>query len=164
MKNHIIDATITAETITNVNTGLSGIEQEIATFSIVLDAAQRKHSLRIGTRNETFCREMIDLAREHPQLIPAAIDLAAIERDIAARDTLTPMLFRLKALTRQVEDTHIALGVDIYNGSRAMYKAVKPLGLISGVAEIITRIGQRFAGQGRRKPAPETGSLDSSTL
>jgi hypothetical protein len=164
MKNYIIDATITAETITNISGGLTGIEQEIATFALTLDAAQRKHSLRIGTRNETFCREMMDLAQDRPELFPAGIDLAALERDVAARDKLTPILFRLKALTRQVEDTHIALGVDIYNGTRAMYKAVKPLALINGVAEIIARIGQRFAGQGRRKPAPETGSLDSSTL
>ena len=164
MKNHIIDATISAESLTSVNTALTDIEQEIATYAVALDEAQRKHSLRIGTRNEPFCREMLELARERPELVPAGIDSAALQRDLLARDQLTPILFRLKALTRQVEDTHVALGVDLYNGCRALYKAIKPLALINGVVEIVARIGLRFAKQGRRKVEPQTGNLNSSTL
>jgi hypothetical protein len=83
------------------------------------------------------------------------------ERPVAREQQLTPVLFHLKALTRQVEDTHNALGIDLYNGCRALYKAIKPIALINGVADLIARIGQRFARQGRRKATPKTVSTDS---
>lgn len=158
MKNHIIDATITPETLTTLTTAVTTLQQTLATFGVSLDETQRKHSLHIGTRNETFCREILELAQERPELVPAGISAAALVRDLVAREQLTPILFQLKALTRQVEDTHNALGIDLYNGCRALYKAIKPIALINGVADLIARICQRFARQGRRKTTPETVS------
>ncbi len=164
MKNHIIDATIAPESLTSMTTAVTTLSTEIDTFGINLDDTQRKHSQKMGTRNETFAREMVEFARQYPHLKPAGIDFAAIERDLVARDQITPVLFQLKALTRTLEDTHLALGVDLFNGTRGMYMAVKPIAAINGVQDIIDRIGLRFAGQGRRPAAPAPGSMDSSGL
>ncbi|MHA3772928.1 hypothetical protein ACXR0O_15445 [Verrucomicrobiota bacterium sgz303538] len=162
MKNHIIDITIGAEDNTAMATAVTTLTTKVANFGIHLDDAQRKHSQKMGTRNETFAREMVEFARQHPNLVPAGIDFAAIERDLTARDQLTALLFNLKALTRTVEDTHTALGVDLFNGTRGMYKAVKPIALINGVQDIISRIGQRFEGQGKRKAEPALSSTTPS--
>ena len=164
MKNHIVDATIGAETLLAMNTALGNLNTEITAFAVHMNEAQRKHNQKIGTRNETFAREMLEFARQHTNLSPAGIDLTALQRDLVARDQLTPILFRLKALTRQVEDTHIAMGVDLFNGARALYKGVKPIALINGVQDIITHIGLRFASQGRKKTTPPPTSIDSSEL
>ena len=164
MKNHILDITITAESLTDMTGAATTLSTEVATFSVNLDEAQRKHSMKIGTRNETFARDMVEFARQYPQLIPTGINFAAIERDLIARDQVTPVLFQLKALTRTLEDTHLALGIDLFNGTRGMYMAVKPIAEINGVQDIIEHIGQRFAGQGRRPTAPAPSSIDSSGL
>jgi hypothetical protein len=160
MKNHLIDATITAESHTAMLASLTTLATALAPVGIHLDDAQRKHYQHIGTRNETFSRDMLSLATERPELVPAGISLAALQRDLTAREQLTPILFQLQALTRLVEDTHTALGIDLYNGGRAMYKAVKPIALINGVADIIARIGQRFArpSKAATTPPPEGGS------
>jgi len=92
------------------------------------------------------------------------VDFAAIERDLTARDQITPMLLELKALVRCLEAPHTALGVNLFNGTRGMYMAMKPIAEINGVQDVIGRIGQRFAGQGKRKEAPDTVSLESSGL
>jgi len=164
MKNHLIDITIAAESRTAMTTSVANLNTEISAFGINLDDAQRKHSQKLGTRNETFAREMLEFARQHPNLIPAGIDITAIQRDLDARDAITPVLFQLKALVRTLEDTHTALGVDLFNGTRAFYKAVKPIALINGVQDIIKRIGQRFANQGPRKAQPTPESVNSSGL
>ena len=164
MKNHLIDVTIAPESITGIAAGITSIKAEVSTFSLKMDDAQRKHSQKIGTRNETFAREMLEFARQRPDLRPGGIDFAAIERDLTARDQVTPMLLELKALVRCLEDTHTALGVDLFNGTRGMYMAMKPIAEINGVQDVIDRIGQRFVGQGRRKKAPDTISLESSGL
>jgi hypothetical protein len=160
MKNHLIDATITAESVTTMAASLTTLLAEITPVGIHLDASQRKHYQHLGTRNETFSREILDLAQERPELVPAGISLIALQRDIAAREALTPILFQLKAITRLVEDTHTALGMDLYNGSRALYKAIKPIALINGVADIIARIGQRFAR--RSKPVSSTTTTNGT--
>ena len=121
------------------------------------DDAQRKHSQKMGTRNETFAREMLEFAGQNPNLIPAIINVAELQRDLLAREQITPILFQVEALARTLRDTHTALGVDLYNGTRAMYKTVKPLAAINGVQDVIKRIGLRFAELGKRKttPAPD---------
>ncbi len=129
-----------------------------------MDDAQRKHSQKIGTRNETIAREMMEFARQRPDLRPGGIDFAAIERDLTARDQITPMIHELKALVRCLEDTHTALGVDLFNGTRGMYMSMNPIAEINGVQDVIERIGQRFAGQGKRKKASDTTSQESSGL
>ncbi|MHA3774931.1 hypothetical protein ACXR0O_25710 [Verrucomicrobiota bacterium sgz303538] len=164
MKNHIIDITIAAESRTAMTTAVTNLNAEISTFAVRMDDAQRKHSQKMGTRNETFAREMLEFARQHPTLIPASIDLNALQRDLDAREEITPVLFQLRALTRALEDTHTALGVDLFNGTRAMYKSVKPIALISGVQDVIKRIGQRFANQGPRKAQPTPESVVPSGL
>jgi hypothetical protein len=164
MKNHIIDAVIGAESITSMTTAVTTLNTEVAEFGIHLDDAERKHSQKMGTRNETFAREMLEFARQYPALMPAGIDVAALQRDMVARDQVTPILFQLESLVRTLRDTHTALGVDMYNGTRALYRAVKPIAAINGVQDIISRIGQRFAGQGRKKTVPAAPSLDSSEL
>lgn len=158
MKNHIIDATITAESITTMTTAVTTLSTEVSEFGIHLDDAQRKHSQKMGTRNETFAREMLDFAAQYPSMIPASIGVADLQRDLVAREQITPILFQVEALARTLRDTHAALGIDLYNGTRAMYKTVKPLAAINGLQDVIGRIGLRFAAQGKRKtePAPET--------
>jgi len=123
------------------------LKMETAAFGINMDDAQRKHSLKIGIRNETFVRDMLEFARQRPDLMPAGINVAAFLRDLTARDQISPLVFQLEAILRTLKDSHIALGVDLYNGTRGLYKAVKPIAEINGVQDTIERIGQRFAGR-----------------
>ncbi|MHA3772349.1 hypothetical protein ACXR0O_12520 [Verrucomicrobiota bacterium sgz303538] len=164
MKNHIIDITIGAEDNTAMTTALTALTTKVGAFGIHMDDAQRKHSQKLGTRNETFTREMLEFARQYPSLVPTGIDIDAIQRDLTALDQVTPLLFQLEALSRTLRDTHTALGIDLFNGTRGFYKAVKPLAEINGVQDVLTRIGRRFAAQGRRKAESTPESLDSSAL
>jgi hypothetical protein len=163
MKNHIVDITIAAESLTTINAATATLNTQIDTFGIHLDESERKHSQKIGTRNESFAREMLDFAAQRPDLMPGGISVTALQRDRDARDQLTPILFQLQSLLRTLEDTHTALGVDFFNGTRALYKAVKPIAEINGVQDIVKQIGERFAGQGRRKstPVPTTPEISA---
>ncbi len=162
MKNHIIDATIAPESLTEMTAAVTTLNTEVGTFGIHLDETQRKHSMKLGTRNETFAREMLEFARQRPDLMPAGIDITAIQRDLAAMDQVTPLLFQLEALTRTLKDTHLALGIDLFNGTRGLYKAVKPIAEVNGVQDVIERIGQRFARRKRTSAEPASGSTEAS--
>jgi hypothetical protein len=162
MKNHIVDITIAAESALSMGTAVTTLNTEVSAFGAHLDDSERKHSQKMGTRNETFSREMLEFARQRPDLMPAGISVAALQRDLLARDQITPLLFQLEALVRTLQDTHTGLGVDLFNGTRALYKAVKPIAEINGVQDVISRIGQRFEGQGKKKKLPVENSTGSS--
>lgn len=155
MKKHLVDMTVSAESLTTALADITGLETFLEPIAFALDDDQRKRLQRLGLRNETFSRGVIELARQNPSLIPATIDLEALERDITARDQLLPVLFRINRMSRLLEDTVIALGVDAYEGARGLYKTMKITAEGSGVADDLAVLGRRFS-----RTAPATGETE----
>jgi hypothetical protein len=153
MKNHLIDVVLTPETLTTLTDTIATLNANVAEFSLSMDRAQRKRHAKLGLRNETFSRAILDLAGKRPEIVPATIDVAAVQRDLSAREQLLPLLWQLKSLTLLLENTTVALGIDIYEATRGIYKAAKVTAGISGTTAVLQEIGKRFANQGRRKPA-----------
>ncbi|MHA3770074.1 hypothetical protein ACXR0O_00890 [Verrucomicrobiota bacterium sgz303538] len=160
MKKQLIDITIAADDITAVTTALTTLQTKLS-FLLPLEEAERKRLRRLGLRNETFSLGVIDIAQGNPQVVPAGIDMAALQRDVAAREQLLPLLREMQRLTRLMEDTVILLGCDIYEGGRALYKTMKVVGELHGLSEVIAELGRRFAK--KRTTEPATGSTAAST-
>lgn len=158
MKKHLVDMTVSAESLTGALADITGLEGFVEPIAFTLDDDQRKRLQRLGLRNESFSRGVIELARQNPALVPAQLNLAAIERDVTARDTLLPVLFRINRIARFLEDTVIALGVDEYEGARALYKTMKITAAGSGVADDLEALGRRFA-----RTAPASGEAEPTT-
>ena len=159
MKKHLIDIVIAADDMTAATTHMTGLRQKLASALQILQDGDRNRVQHLGTRNETFSMAAVELARQHPQIIPAGIDMAALERDIAARQQLLPMLLNARQLTRMLEDTVAMLGVDIYNGGRAIYRSAQIVGDLYGLAEVVEQLSQHFA----RTPKEVTDPVSIST-
>lgn len=145
MKKHLIDIVIAAEDMTAAVTHMTGLHQKLSPALQVLQDGDRNRVQHLGTRNETFSMAAIELARQHPQIIPAGIDMTALERDIVARQQLLPLLLNARQITRMLEDTVAMLGVDIYNGGRAIYRSAQIVGDLYGLAEVVEQLAQHFA-------------------
>ncbi|MHA3775711.1 hypothetical protein ACXR0O_29705 [Verrucomicrobiota bacterium sgz303538] len=160
MKKHLIDIVIAADDMTAAAAHMTGLHQKLSPALQILQDGDRSRVQHLGTRNETFSMAAIELARQHPQIIPAGIDMTALERDIMARQQLLPMLLNARQLTRMLEDTVAMLGVDIYNGGRAIYRSAQLVGELYGLAEIVAQLGEHFA----KAPKSTSGTdQDSST-
>jgi hypothetical protein len=172
MRNHLIDVTIPAEALAALAASTTTLSQTVAGFAISLDPAQRVDHARLGFRNETFARSVLDLANQKPEIVPATIDVTAVQRDLLAREQLLPVLLQLKSVTQLVEDTTIALGIDIFESARGIYMSAKVTSGISGTSTVLKEIGRRFEGIGRKKkpateptpttPPPPTGATGTS--
>ncbi|RYD68764.1 MAG: hypothetical protein EOP84_29760, partial [Verrucomicrobiaceae bacterium] len=159
MKKHLIDLTIVAEDIAAATAGITAVRNAL-TMLKSLDEDERKSLLRLGLRNESFSLGIIELARLHPQAVPAGIDMAAIQRDIVAREQLLPLLIELQTVTKMVEDTLILFGCDIFEGGRALYKTLKVTGGLFGLSEVIAELGRRLP----KHPAPAPHPLPRHLL
>jgi len=160
MKKHLIDVTFSSETITGATADITGATTKLSPGLQVLQDWERKRVQHLGTRNETFSMAAIEVARQHPEVIPAGIDMAALERDIAARQQLLPLLVRARQLVRMLEDTIAMLGSDIFNGGRAIYKSLLIVGELYGLAEVVEQLSQHFT---RSKSEPDESAPASGT-
>jgi hypothetical protein len=163
MKKHLIDVTFGAEAVTGAGTDLTGAITKLSTGLHVLQDWERKRIQHLGTRNETFSMAAIEVARQHPQVIPAGIDMAALERDIAARQQILPLLVRSRQLVRMLEDTLMLLGSDIYNGARGIYKSLLIVGELYGMAEVVDELSQHFSKSASEPTAPAPAPSEPGT-
>lgn len=88
--------------------------------------------------------------------------MAALERDIDAREMLLPLYRDLQRTTKMIEDTLTLLGCDIYEGSRALYKTMKVIGDLYGLGEAIAELGRRFAKQSVTKTGAGAGTTSTT--
>ena len=155
MKKHLIDITAGVESITSATAHFAGIRADLSGILHSLEESQRKHAQKLGRRNETWCMEVMEVARQHPEVVPASIDMDAIERDIAAREVILPLLVSSRQLTKMLEDTFTMLGIDLFNGARGLYKSMKIVADLHGLEAIVASLGEHFAKKSRTaEPAP----------
>ena len=162
MKKHLIDTTFAPEDLTSATGAAATIRASLPSLRN-LNEDERTRLQRMGLRNESFSMGIIEVARLHPQAVPAGIDMAALERDIVAREQLLPLLRELQALTKLIEDTIELCGCDIFEGARALYKTLQVTGELYGLSEVIAELGRRFAMPPRKKAAPAPEAPSSGT-
>jgi hypothetical protein len=157
MKPHLVDFTFTAEDLIAAAAGQAEAHERLAPGLKVLQDSNRRRVQHLGTRNETFAMAAIEIARQHPQVVPPGIDMAALERDIVARQQLIPFLVRSRQYTRMLEDTIAMHGVDLFNGGRGIYKTLQIVGDLFGLADSVAQLGEHFARGSREEGDPTAG-------
>ncbi len=158
MKKHLIDINPAPENLASASTHIAGIRADLATILHSLEDGQRLHNQMLGRRNETWCMEVMEIARQYPQVVAPGINMAALERDVAAREAILPLLIASRQLNQLLEDTYTMLGADLFNGSRGLYRTMKILADLHGLGAIVARLSERFARPSRRKKAVTTAS------
>jgi len=156
MSTHKVDFTVGAETVTTLIGHVTGLTQTLGLFVVGMQERDRKRLRRMGGKSEQFTMQALELAKANAAFIPATIDLAALERDKAAREVLLPIYMQLVALTKQLSDTLELCGVDLIAGALDCYKSLKFFGKAAGLEQLAGDLGKGFARPSRttKKPAP----------
>ncbi len=111
MPQNLISLTLTEADHAAIADALSTLESKL-TGLISLSAEHRRSLNKMGEKSETFCRRTLVTMNENPKLIPAEVDVAEAQRDLAQLDALRPHIARLRTLTGRAEDSAMALGSD----------------------------------------------------
>src|SRR5688572_19808189 len=92
-----IDVTLSEEQVAAIIAALDALDVALS-FSLSLTPEERQRLFRMGTRSEGFVREALTVAQQHPEHLPSSLEVAAMQRDLALRDVLQPVLSRLGAV------------------------------------------------------------------
>ena len=157
MTQNLVTLNLTDAQITAVNTALTELETQLAGL-ISLSAPVKRSVMRMGQKSEAFCRQILRVLGENPQIVPPNVPLADAQADLTALDALRPMMVRLSRLTDRASDTETALGSDVMAVALRGYNLLKLTGRSEGLAPLRQQLGNRFAKAARQAPpapAPE---------
>ena len=144
---HLTDAQITA-----VNTALTELETQLAGL-ISLSAPVKRAVKRMGQKSEAFCRQILRVLGQNPQIVPPNVPLADAQADLTALDALRPIMVRLSRLNERASDTEVALGSDVMALALRGYSLLKLTGRSEGLETLRQQLGNRFA-KAARQPEP----------
>lgn len=144
MSQNLISMTLTEEDFADIDAALTLLEGKLSSL-LDLPTDVRRGLSKMGDKSEAFCRQTLTVLAQNPQLIPASLDLAEAQRDLAALDALRSRTTRLRQLLGRAEDSEMALGSDVMSASLEGYALLKVLGKGSGLEALRKNMSARFA-------------------
>jgi hypothetical protein len=151
MSQNRISLTLAADDVSDIEAAITTMETRL-TGLIGLQPEERRELTKMGDKSEAFCRAAVITLGNHQDVLPRSFDLDEYRADLAALDTLRPLLNRLQRLYDRMVDTEMALGSDVMVTSLEGYAHLKVAGKGDGLDTLRQALGARFD----RKRRPET--------
>jgi hypothetical protein len=153
MPQNLISLTLTDADHAAIADALSTLESKLSGL-ISLSTDERRSLNKMGEKSETFCRRTLVAMSDNAGLIPADVDVAEAQRDLAQLDALRPHIARLTKLLGRAEDSEMALGSDVMVTALEGYALLKVLGKGSGLDSLRKDMSVRFMRKARATESP----------
>lgn len=154
MKNRI-SMSFTPDVVQRIGVSISALEVDLSAL-IALSQDERRDMFRMGPKSHAFCTTALNVAEQHPGIMPRDFDLTAFRQDQDALDVLRPLATRLDQLYQRMADTQLALGSDLMAAALEVYGQVKGSAKDKGLDEARRALGERFERNGPRRKPDET--------
>ena len=138
----------TQEDLAAIDAALTQLEQRF-TRLVALDIKERQRLFKMGNKTEKFCREALTVLDKNRQLAPPAMDLNGALSALRTIDELRPRTRQLLRLVARMQDTELALGVDVAAAARKGYNAMGEYGAQHGLSGMRQALSARF----KKRPA-----------
>jgi hypothetical protein len=153
MTQNRISLRLTGEDIVAAEDAITTLEQRL-TGLIGLTPDERRELTKMGDKSEAFCRQAVITLGKHPDVLPRNFDVDEYRADLAALDTLRPLLVRLQRVYDRMVDSEMALGSDLMVASLEGYAHLKVAGRGDGLDTLKEALGARFNRKRRQEPEP----------
>jgi len=124
-------------------------------FLLGLTPEQRQGQAKMGDKTVTFVEKALRAAELNPTLIPAAVDVAGLRKDVELVRGLLPVLDLLAKLHERVDDTITESGSEAFATALEIYHYLQGSQKNTDLDEALKDMGQRFARRSRTPKPPE---------
>jgi hypothetical protein len=139
-----ISATVTDKNMQAVKDAITAIETALP-FLITLTEAERKQLRKTGASRLSFVQDAAQVAQDNPDILPKTFDVDGFESAVALFTAMTEINTLLAQLASQIDDTHLAVGVEALSGASDVYKYVKAAATKTpGLKPVADQLGQLF--------------------
>ncbi|QHN65687.1 hypothetical protein [Bergeyella cardium] len=156
MPKNQISATISDQTLAQIETKISEIRQLLSPYLVNLTPEERTKLPKMSDKSVSFVSKVMEYIKTNPDLIPPMMDKEEMEKDFKLNQSLQPVFKILKQLSENVSETLMLTGHEAYAQALLYYATVK-MAAKTGSPDAKTiqeDLGKRFAGQGKTKKTP----------
>lgn len=156
MPKNQISATISDQTLAQIETKISEIRQLLSPYLVNLTPEERTKLPKMSDKSVSFVSKVMEYIKTNPDLIPPMMDKEEMEKDFKLNQSLQPVFKILKQLSENVSETLMLTGHEAYAQALLYYATVK-MAAKTGSPDAKTiqeDLGKRFAGQGKAKKTP----------
>lgn len=156
MPYHNLNVKLTDQEKNELLNSLSEINQKLY-FLINLSPKEIRRLLKFGDRTIPFIEKVIEIANQHPDLIPPYINLEELKNDFELALFLKNFSMFISQLNEKVTDTYLAVGSEAFKASLSIYESIKNASRLKypGIESILSELSKRFEGQGKKKNISE---------
>lgn len=140
MLSNQVDAQLTLQ---DIMAALDTIRTKLP-FLIGLSIEERRRLSKLGRKSQTFTHQALDVAQQHPELMPRFFDVEEARRDMALFIALNPVLQAVSELQVLIRDTQTLAGSEAYAAARMAYAAAKTMGHRLGLEDVVEQLSQRY--------------------
>ncbi|MBD2462021.1 hypothetical protein H6G89_13280 [Oscillatoria sp. FACHB-1407] len=139
-----ISATLSDADLQQIKTAFATIQDKLP-FLITLTTEERRRLLKMGDKSLAFVNTSLTVAQTNRDILPASFDIDEFSRDYQLVTALTELMFSLRQLSEQVDDTLLAVGSETMSSSLNVYDYVKMAAKKRpGLKAIAEQLGERF--------------------
>ena len=155
MPENRVNTTISPEDLAAIQAAIATLKEKLP-FLLSLTPEESKTLLRLGDKSRAFVAKALELATQHPEILPGLFDRQEMEHDLELFESLYPIQMALTELTKQVTDTTAVAGNEAYTAARLVYSYAKASDLDGELEPYLDDLGKRFR-RSRRKRSEASG-------
>ncbi len=151
MAENRVSATLTPEDVEAILGAIATIKERLP-FLLSMTSEESKALQRLGDRSRGFVAKALELATQHPEILPGLFDRQEMADDWELFEALYPIQKALEELTAQVSDTTAIAGSEAYGAARLVYNYAKAGNLDGELEPYLEDLSKRFR-RSRLKPS-----------
>jgi len=139
-----ISATVTDKQLQAVKDAIAAVQTALP-FLISLTDDERKKLPKTGLARLSFVQDAAQAAQDNSNILPASFDADGFESNVALFTAMTEINTLVAQLASQIDDTHLAVGVEALSGASDVYNYVKAAATKTpGLKPVADQLGQQF--------------------
>jgi hypothetical protein len=156
MQQNDISITITAEQEAAILAKADELRTLIDAFAVSITDADRAGYFKLGDARLAFDEKCDNYMHQHPELVPAGINLAEYDRDGAAAEAIKRVRAKISTIDTRLADTQTVLGADRLDADLAFYNYLDFAARTgaAGAADIHSDLRGSYPGGRRSKASP----------
>lgn len=150
-----IAVTISEGDLTAIQEALGTLQTKLMPHLKALTPQDRLELPKMGDKTVSFVTKALEYGQAHQELVPAYLDLPALEVDVKAVQQLRNLSQVLNPLTDALNDTVMLSGSEAYQGALVFYANVKTAAKVHvpKAQSIYDDLAGRFPGAPTKKTA-----------
>ncbi|MGD9900754.1 MAG: hypothetical protein AB7T22_16635 [Calditrichaceae bacterium] len=122
---NLVSIEISDADVQNINGALQTLKETLKPYISSLTPDDRRELPKMSDRTVPFVSKTLEYAESNEQFAPAYMNVAELNKDVKAVETLTQFFRQVEDVYKQLDDTIMLAGSEAYVASLAFYNSIK---------------------------------------